>query len=75
LHVKPGDYIVAEVLQDKWYQSYPKKDVLKNFHPDDLGEKGYAESVKSGQKVDDLDFGNYQKRNRGDKDYDLKYDA
>ena len=76
LHVTPGyKYIIVEVQQKGWKQS--KVDDQKDVHADDsLGQYGYVvKNVKSGGKVDDLDFGNFQKKNRGDKGYDPGYDA
>ena len=72
----PGyKYIIVEVQQKGWKQS--KVDDQKDVHADDsLGQYGYVvKNVKSGGKVDDLDFGNFQKKNRGDKGYDPGYDA
>jgi len=66
LYVRPGNYIIVEVLQKNWKQTYPD-DVVLEDHLDHLGKYGYSVTVTSGQKLYDQDFGNfYKKRDKHD---------
>ncbi|MBI3468480.1 MAG: tandem-95 repeat protein [Planctomycetes bacterium] len=58
LNLVPGDYIIVEVLQTDWVQSFPTASV----NPIDatLGEFGYALSLVSGQTATGNDFGNFR---------------
>jgi len=74
LSVKPNDYIIVEVLQKNWKQTYPHDEVLGDIDFDNyerLGKFGYNKTVTSGQSLSGKDFGNfYKKRDKHDKDHD-----
>src|SRR5262249_21588416 len=64
LSLAPGKYIVVEVLQSGWNQSFPDgNSVLANglnTGAITLGSKGYAITLGSGTTDDGNDFGNHQ---------------
>jgi hypothetical protein len=63
----PGDYIVCEVLQATWQQTFPTGNtVCENDLVDaTLAPAGYAITLTSGQLDDDNDFGNFQPPTEG----------
>ena len=51
----PGDYVIVELLEDGWHQSYPSTPVLDPpFTPDEvrLGCFGYAITIADEPKTD-----------------------
>jgi serine-aspartate repeat-containing protein C/D/E len=68
LSVKPGHYIIVEVLQKNWKQSEldDQHQVLENYgYFDHLGQYGYSIIVTSGKTYSGNDFGNYYKKKDG----------
>ena len=77
MDLAPGAYIVVEVLQDGWHQSYPSTPVLDPpFTPDEvrLGCFGYAITIADEPETD-LDFGNFESDASGVKFNDLNGDG
>lgn len=63
LTLDPGDYIIVEVLQNNWLQSYPGTNVLAPgliTGSETLGSSGYAITMTSRDTHTDNNFGNYQ---------------
>lgn len=63
LTLDPGDYIIVEVLQNNWLQSYPSAIVLDPgliTGSETLGSSGYAITLTSRGTHIDNNFGNYQ---------------
>jgi len=62
LVLAPGSYVVVEVLQPGWQQTYPDSPVLDaglNTGAEQLGPRGYANTVVAGQPtITGEDFGN-----------------
>ncbi len=60
LEVFQGEYIVCEVLQPTWNQSFPSGNTICAFDPT-LGDAGYAITLANGQEDLDNHFGNFQR--------------
>jgi hypothetical protein len=66
LTLDPGDYIVCEVLQTGWTQTFPTAadseaaDCTTDSGATDLGPVGYAITIESGDELTGNDFGNFQ---------------
>jgi hypothetical protein len=58
LKLNPGDYLILEVTQGDWSQSFPASSV--NTLSTTLGQFGYAITLQSGETVSGNDFGNYR---------------
>ena len=63
LTLNPGKYIVAEVKQANWFQSYPNN-TIASAGSATLNPGGYAITLTAGQTDSDNDFGNYQKASK-----------
>ena len=61
LSLAPGDYIVCEVQQSGWMQTYPSGAPAECAAGASLGPQGYAVTLSAGQVDDHNDFGNAQK--------------
>ena len=69
----PGDYVIVEVLQDGWHQSWPTNPVLDpslDTGAVRLGCFGYAVTIDGETPEVDRDFGNFEPDAGGVKFYD-----
>ena len=60
LGLKPGAYVICEVLQPGWEQTAPSAAPAECDGASSLGQQGYAVSLLSGQGFHPADFGNRQ---------------
>ncbi|NLY02132.1 MAG: hypothetical protein GXY83_39110 [Rhodopirellula sp.] len=77
LALDPGQYVIVEVLQNGWHQSFPTTPVLDlplNTGAESLGCSGYVITVQEGAHATGLDFGNFQPTVAGRKFHDLNND-
>jgi Ca2+-binding RTX toxin-like protein len=63
LELPPGDFIIVEVVQPGFLQSYPPTNLVVApglvRWDKEIGDKGYALPLVAGQTEQNLDFGNY----------------
>jgi len=63
LLLDPGDYVIVEIWQDGWVQSFPQVsafDSSVDLAAWPFGASGHAVTAAAGQTYADLNFGNYQ---------------
>jgi hypothetical protein len=59
LTLDPGDYVVCEVLDSGWTQTFPAAGDGDCSIDDSLGPNGYAVTIVGGDEHEDNDFGNF----------------